>query len=83
MLGAASIRSRIATGPESGEPWRRLGDRVEPAGEEEGVEPGASIPPRCVRHGGMSLQALHEWAPHARWRTRDSRASQCRHPIPE
>jgi hypothetical protein len=58
MLGAASIRSRIATGPEAGEPWRRLGDRVEPAGlEEDGVEPGASIPPRCVRHGGMSLHA--------------------------
>jgi len=58
MLGAASIRSRIATGPETGEPWRRLGDRVEPVGEEEdGVEPGASIPPRCVRHGGMSLHA--------------------------
>ncbi len=58
MLGAASIRSRIATGPESGEPWRRLGDRVEPVGEEEGgVEPEASIPPRCVRHGGMSLHA--------------------------
>ena len=35
MLGAASIRSRIATGPESGEPWRRLGDRVEPVGEEQ------------------------------------------------
>ena len=58
MLGAASIRSRIATGPEAGDPWRRLGDRVEPIGEEEdGVEPGASIPPRCVRHGGMSLHA--------------------------
>jgi hypothetical protein len=58
MLGAASIRSRIATGPEAGDPWRRLGDRVEPVGEEEdGVEPGASIPPRCVRHGGMSLHA--------------------------
>jgi hypothetical protein len=58
MLGAASIRSRIATGPESGEPWRRLGDRVEPIGEEEeGVEPGVSTPPRCVRHGGMSLHA--------------------------
>ena len=39
-------------------PWRRLGDRLEPVGEEEdGVEPGASIPPRCVRHGGMSLHA--------------------------
>ena len=39
MLGAASIRSRIATGPEAGEPWRRLGDRVEPALQDEtGVE---------------------------------------------
>jgi hypothetical protein len=56
MLGAASIRSRIATGPEAGEPWRRLGDRVEPVDEVEGVvELGAVIPPRCVRQGGMSL----------------------------
>ncbi len=58
MLGAASIRSRIATGPEAGDPWRRLGDRVEPGEEEEdGVEPGARLPPRCVRYGGMSLHA--------------------------
>jgi hypothetical protein len=58
MLGAASIRSRIATGPEAGDPWRRLGDRVEPGEEEEdGVEPGARVPPRCVRQGGMSLHA--------------------------
>jgi hypothetical protein len=59
MLGAASIRSRIATGPEAGEPWRRLGDRVEPGSEEDegGAELGARIPPRCVRHGGMSLHA--------------------------
>ncbi len=58
MLTAASIRSRIATGPEAGAPWRRLGDRVDTdADEEDGVEPGARIPPRCVRHGGMSLHA--------------------------
>jgi hypothetical protein len=60
MLTAASIRSRIATGPEAGEPWRRLGDRVDPDADgedEDGVEPGAPIPPRCVRHGGMSLHA--------------------------
>ena len=44
-LGAASIRSRIATGPEAGEPWRRLGDRVEPGEEDEaGVEPRAVVP---------------------------------------
>jgi len=60
MLTAASIRSRIATGPEAGAPWRRLGDRVDPdtdGEEEDRVEPGARIPPRCVRHGGMSLHA--------------------------
>ncbi len=58
MLGAASIRSRIATGPEAGEPWRRLGDRVEAVEEDEaGVEPRAAVPPRCVRQGGMSLHA--------------------------
>jgi hypothetical protein len=60
MLTAASVRSRIATGPEAGSPWRRLGDRVEAISHEEqedGVEPGAGIPPRCVRQGGMSLHA--------------------------
>jgi len=58
QLTAASIRSRIAMGPEAGERWRRLGDRVEPIDREEGgVEPDAGIPPRCVREGGMSLHA--------------------------
>jgi hypothetical protein len=60
LLSAASIRSRIATGPEAGAPWRRLGDRVESVSEEDGedgVEPGAAISPRCVREGGMSLHA--------------------------
>jgi len=58
LLTAASIRSRIATGPEAGERWRRLGDRVETMDREEGgVEPDAGIPPRCVREGGMSLHA--------------------------
>ncbi len=31
-LAAASLRTRIATGPHAGQRWRRLGDRVEPAG---------------------------------------------------
>lgn len=60
LLGAASIRSRIATGAEAGSPWRRFGDRVDPVVDpEEGgsIEPGAAIPPRCVRQGGMSLHA--------------------------
>ena len=52
-LMAASIQSRIATGPEAGQRWRRLGDRVEPADEEAAEAP----PPRCVREGGMSLHA--------------------------
>ena len=57
-LIAASIRSRIATGPHAGEPWRRLGDRVEPLEAEEESEAAGSKPPnRCVREGGMSLHA--------------------------
>jgi hypothetical protein len=52
-LMAASVQSRIATGPEAGQRWRRLGDRVEPADEDVAEEP----PPRCVREGGMSLHA--------------------------
>jgi len=52
-LMAASIQSRIATGPEAGQGWRRLGDRVEPADEDGTQKP----PPRCVREGGMSLHA--------------------------
>jgi hypothetical protein len=52
-LMAASIQSRIATGPEAGQRWRRLGDRVEPTDEDGTEEP----PPRCVREGGMSLHA--------------------------
>ncbi|MGH0034207.1 MAG: transposase [Myxococcota bacterium] len=52
-LMAASSQSRIATGPEAGQRWRRLGDRVEPTHEYATEEP----PPRCVREGGMSLHA--------------------------
>jgi hypothetical protein len=52
-LMAASIQSRIATGPEAGQRWRRLGDRVEPADGDVAEGP----PPRCVREGGMSLHA--------------------------
>ena len=58
LLTAASIRSRIAAGPEAGESWRRLGDRVEPLDvAESGVESEGAIPPRSVREGGMSLYA--------------------------
>jgi hypothetical protein len=52
-LMAASIQSCIATGPEAGQRWRRLGDRVEPTDNEVAEGP----PPRCVREGGMSLHA--------------------------
>jgi hypothetical protein len=56
MLAAASLRARIASGPHRGEPWRRLGDRVEPrdAGPADG-DPEASA--RVPQHGGMSLHA--------------------------
>jgi hypothetical protein len=58
LFTAASIRSRIATGPEAGVGWRRLGDRIGlvEAGE-GGANPENPPPPRCVRHGGMSLHA--------------------------
>jgi hypothetical protein len=53
LLAAASLRTRIATGPHTGERWRRLGDRVEP--EEAATDPDASA--RVPQHGGMSLHA--------------------------
>ena len=57
-LMAASVRSRIATGPQAGQPWRRLGDRVEQLSPAEvGTDTSNQTPARCVRHGGMSLHA--------------------------
>ena len=57
-LIAASVRSHIATGPDAGQPWRRLGDRVEPMEPEESdTSRKAEAPSRCVREGGMSLHA--------------------------
>ncbi len=57
-LMAASIRSRIATGPEAGQRWRRLGDRVDPTEQGEGgADLTDPVPPRCAREGGMSLHA--------------------------
>jgi hypothetical protein len=52
-LAAASLRSRVAMGPGAGQRWRRLGDRVEPDGEEHDPEASPHIP----QHGGMSLHA--------------------------
>ena len=52
-LMAASVQSRIATGPEAGQRSRRLVDRVDPAEEDALADP----PPRCARQGGMSLHA--------------------------
>ena len=57
-LMAASVRSRIATGPQAGQPWHRLGDRVDLVEPEEGeADAKAQAPERCVREGGMSLHA--------------------------
>jgi hypothetical protein len=52
-LAAASLRTRIATGPHAGERWRRMGDRVEPSDAD--ADPDGS--PRVPQHGGMSLHA--------------------------
>ena len=55
LLAEASLRTRIATGPDAGKPWRRLGDRVEPAtpGPED-REPNSQP---VARHAEMSLHA--------------------------
>ena len=56
LLTAASLGTRIATGPCRGEPWRRLGDRVEPHESVDGAaDPEASA--RVPQYGGMSLHA--------------------------
>jgi hypothetical protein len=56
LLAAASQRTRLATGPQRGEPWRRLGDRVEPP-DGDAKEAGSEASERVPRHGGMSLHA--------------------------
>ena len=56
LLADASLRSRIASGPQRGLPWRRLGDRVEPRAA-EGAEPDPESSARVPQHGGMSLHA--------------------------
>jgi hypothetical protein len=52
-LAAASLRARSASGPNAGERWRRLGDRVEPATGNDDPEASRRIP----QHGGLSLHA--------------------------
>jgi hypothetical protein len=52
-LAAASLRTRIATGPNAGQRWRRLGDHVEP--KDVDGEPESSD--RVPQHAGMSLHA--------------------------
>jgi hypothetical protein len=54
LLSEASLRTRIATGPEAGQRWRRLGDRVEPAATVDAPE-NAAAP--VARHAEMSLHA--------------------------
>lgn len=54
LLAEASLRTRIATGPDAGQPWRRLGDRVEPStGAARGDEAQAAL----ARHAELSLHA--------------------------
>ncbi len=53
LLAAASLRTRTALGSASGERWRQVGDRVEPAAPSD--DPDAS--PRVPEHRGMSLHA--------------------------
>ena len=63
LLTAASLRTRIATGPHRGEPWRRLGDRIDPHDSDEAeADPEASE--RVPRYGGM--RGTHTEPPGAR-----------------
>ena len=56
LLASVSLRTRIASGARRGEPWRRLGDRVEPRESAvSGADPEASA--RVPEHSGMSLHA--------------------------
>ena len=52
-LAAASLRTRIATGPHAGQRWRCLGDRVEPQDADADLEAS----PRIPQHEGISLHA--------------------------
>ena len=64
-LAAASLRTRIADGPEQGEPWRRVGDRVEPS--DPHGDPDAS--PHVPECRGMSLHAAVSVPAHDRRRS--------------
>ena len=56
LLAAASLRTRVATGPHRGEPWWRLGDREEPHEGVDGVA-DTEASDRVAQVGGMSLHA--------------------------
>jgi hypothetical protein len=58
-LATASLRARIATGPEQGEPWWRVGDRVDPGDPREDPDATPSVP-ECrgmTLHAGVSVPA--------------------------
>jgi hypothetical protein len=57
LLTDASLRTRIATGPHRGEPWRRLGDRIEPHADAPPHHSDPEASARVPQHGGMSLDA--------------------------
>jgi len=57
LLAAASVRTRIATGPHGGEPWRRVGDRVEARDPVSTTEVDPEDSNRVPRLRGMSLHA--------------------------
>jgi hypothetical protein len=49
----ASVRGRSTSGPNAGQRWRRLGDRVEPVDGKD--DPEASL--RVPQHGGIGVEA--------------------------
>jgi hypothetical protein len=53
LLAAASLRSRTAAGPHAGEPWRRVGDRIDPGDPSDDPDASSRVP-ECR---GLSLHA--------------------------
>jgi hypothetical protein len=58
-LATASLRARIAEGEQRGEPWRRVGDRVDPEDPRDDPDATPSVP-ECrgmTLHAGVSVPA--------------------------
>jgi hypothetical protein len=60
VFAAASLRGRSASGPNAGERWRRLGDRVEPTTWNDDLEASPRDPPYrgLILHAAVAVPPL-------------------------